>query len=133
MATCGVSKCLGHAVQETIEEICDRCSGMRWVPDPLIPLTRDGRQAGPPIPLTLPFTCARCRAVLSGRNAADPLDTPTRAQQAARAAAGARLQAIGSGKDGGLSRHPAITTLPGAQSAFYDSGTRAGRGLQVTE
>jgi hypothetical protein len=108
MPKCDVSKnCLGHADQETVEATCDRCSGARWVPDPLIPLDRHGRQAGPPIPLTLPFTCARCRAVTAGKNAMDPLVTATPAQLATRAAAAARLQArhadpgaIGSGKAG---------------------------------
>ena len=87
--------CLGHAPQITVEVVCVRCHGTKWVPDPLIPLTADGRVAGPAIPLALPYTCHRCRAVLAGRNAVDLLaEAPTPAQVAARAAAGARLRAL---------------------------------------
>ncbi len=81
------SRCLGHAPQQTVEVICARCQETKWVPDPIIPLTADGRVAGPPIPLELPYTCQRCRAVLAGRSAPDPLPTE------ARRAAGARLAA----------------------------------------
>ena len=85
MLTCTVARCLGHAPQTTVEVVCVRCHGTKWVPDPLIPLTADGRRAGPPIPLALPYTCHRCRAVLAGRNAVDPLGkTPTEAQRVAR-------------------------------------------------
>ena len=52
--------------------ICTRCGGERW-PD-AVP---EG-----------PYTCQRCRAVLAGRPADDPLGSP--AQQAARKAAGER-------------------------------------------
>lgn len=52
--------------------VCQRCSQERW-PDP-------GYME--------PYTCQRCRAVLAGRPADDPLGSP--AQQAARKAAGAR-------------------------------------------
>ena len=52
---------------------CQRCKGERW-PYP----TPEGV-----------YTCQRCRAVLAGRNADDPLGSP--AQQAARKAAGERL------------------------------------------
>jgi len=91
--------CLGHAPQITVEVVCVRCHGTKWVPDPLIPLTPDGRVAGPPIPLALPYTCHRCRAVLAGRNALDPLSKePTEPQRAARLrlarARGRRPQAI---------------------------------------
>jgi hypothetical protein len=83
--------CLG---QRTVEVVCARCHGTKWVPDPVLPLTTDGRVAGPPIPLVLPYTCHRCRAVLAGRNAVDPIvEAPTPAQVAARAASGARLRA----------------------------------------
>ena len=93
--TCPRPGCLGHAPQITVEVVCVRCHGTKWVPDPLIPLTADGRVAGPPIPLALPYTCHRCRAVLAGRNAVDPLvEAPSPAQVAARAAAGARLRAL---------------------------------------
>lgn len=51
---------------------CQRCHGERW-PDP-------GHAE--------PYTCQRCRAVLKGRNAVDPLGSE--AQQAARNALGAR-------------------------------------------
>lgn len=85
MPTCKVARCLGHAPQKTVEVVCVRCQRTKWVPDPLIPLTADGRRAGPPIPLELPYTCHRCRAVLAGRNASDPLGkAPTEAQRAAR-------------------------------------------------
>jgi hypothetical protein len=91
---CKVRGCLGHAAQVTVEVVCVRCHGTKWVPDPLIPLTADGRRAGPPIPLELPYTCHRCRAVLAGRNAVDPSAAPpTPVQVAARAASGARLRA----------------------------------------
>jgi len=94
MPTCKVARCLGHAPQTTVEVVCARCHGTKWVPDPLIPLTADGRVVGPPIPLVLPYTCHRCRAVLAGRNAVDPIvEAPSPAQVAARAAAGARLRA----------------------------------------
>ena len=92
--TCKVARCLGHAPQQTVEVVCVRCQGTKWVPDPLIPLTADGRVAGPPVPLVLPYTCHRCRAVLAGRNAVDPIvEAPTPAQVASRVAAGARLRA----------------------------------------
>jgi hypothetical protein len=95
MPTCTVARCLGHAAQTTVEVVCVRCRGTKWVPDPLIPLTADGRVAGPPIPLALPYTCHRCRAVLAGRNAVYPIvEAPSAALVASRAAAGARLRAL---------------------------------------
>jgi len=36
--TCKVARCLGHAPQQTVEVVCVRCQGTKWVPDPLIPL-----------------------------------------------------------------------------------------------
>jgi hypothetical protein len=78
----------------TVEVVCARCHRTVWVPDPILPLTRDGRLAGPAVPLDLPTTCRRCRAVLAGRNALDPIVTaPSPALLASRAAAGVRLRA----------------------------------------
>ena len=57
----------------TREVTCTRCGEPRWPTRP-----------------TDPYTCQRCREVLAGGNAVDPL--PTEAQRAARAAAQARLR-----------------------------------------
>lgn len=94
MPACAGARSLGHVPQTTVEVVCVRCRGTKWVPDPLIPLTAAGRVAGPPIPLVLPYLCHRCRAVRAGRNAVDSIvEAPTPAQVAARAASGARLRA----------------------------------------
>lgn len=66
-----------------IEATCTRCQGVRWP-------TRAGQDPAP-------FVCHRCRAVLAGRNAADPRDAPSEAQRAARVAAGARLTLTAAG------------------------------------
>lgn len=55
-----------------MEATCHRCKETRW-PDP-------GHAE--------PYMCQRCRAVLAGKNAVDPLGSP--AQQAARREAGLR-------------------------------------------
>src|SRR5262245_56303132 len=52
---------------------CARCGGERWPVDP-----------------PTPFVCIRCRAVLAGKNAVDPLGTPGKREAPARALA-ARL------------------------------------------
>jgi hypothetical protein len=104
MPTCTRPGYLGDAPQTTVEVVCVRCHGTKWVPDPLIPLTADGRVAGPPIPLVRPYTCHRCRTVLAGRNAIDPLGKePTEAQRVARQrfarARQGRPQSISFGKE----------------------------------
>jgi hypothetical protein len=68
-----------HAVmsQQTVEVTCARCQSTRWIPDPLIPTDARGRVTASPIPLAHPYTCVRCRAVLAGRNALDPVSTQT--------------------------------------------------------
>jgi DNA-directed RNA polymerase subunit RPC12/RpoP len=71
---CGVSNCLGHADERTAEVVCTRCRGRRWV---LV------KPASAPDPTD--YTCRRCRAVLAGTNASDPLVTE------AQRAAGRRL------------------------------------------
>jgi hypothetical protein len=90
MTKCSVPNCLGHADQKTVEVACVRCHDRKWVPDPIFPLTLGGRPDGPPIPLELPYTCVRCRAVLAGRNAVDPL-VPDRLDDAKKAARAANL------------------------------------------
>jgi len=86
VSRCSVAACFRHAAQRTAEVICARCRRLRWVPDPIIPLTPDARVAGPPIPLVLPYTCQRCRAVLAGQRATDPLVSPERRAQLTEAA-----------------------------------------------
>jgi hypothetical protein len=71
---CHVSSCLGHADERTAAVACARCQGPRWT------LTK---RASAPDPLD--YACTRCRAVLAGRSAADPLVTD------AQRAAGRRL------------------------------------------
>ncbi len=69
---CARPGCLGHPVQRTVQVLCARCGQAKFAPDPLIPLDDQGFLTGPPIPLVLPYTCHRCRAVLARRNAVDP-------------------------------------------------------------
>jgi hypothetical protein len=99
---CSVARCLGHAPQKTVEVRCTRCQSTKYVPDPIIPLDRKGYVTGPPIPLVLPYTCVRCRAVLAGRKATDPFQVATPAQLAARttlqAARNRPVQPIQTGK-----------------------------------
>jgi hypothetical protein len=64
-------------VNGAYELVCTRCGHTRWPVDP-----------------AAPFVCHRCRAVLAGKNAVDPRDDPSPAQQAARLAAGDRLRAL---------------------------------------
>jgi hypothetical protein len=83
--------------QTTVEVVCSRCQGTRWIPMPYIPLDDRGRQTGPPHDLRDPagsYLCQRCRAVLAGGNAVDPAAhlTPTDAQRAAWATAAQRLR-----------------------------------------
>jgi len=94
--------------QRTVEMVCSRCQGAQWLPDPIIPLTGDGRVAGPPIPLELPYTCHRCRAVLAGQRATDPLVRPERRAQLS-AAGQVRRIATTRDSDGGSS-HANIRT-----------------------
>lgn len=94
--------------QLTVEVVCSRCQGARWLPDPIIPLTPDGRVAGPLIPVVLPYTCHRCRAVLAGQRATDPLVSPERLAQLS-AAGQVRRIATTRGSDGGSS-HASIRT-----------------------
>ena len=88
--------------QRTVELVCSRCESARWLPDPIIPLTPDGRIAGPVIPLVLPYTCHRCRAVLAGQRAIDPLVSPERRAQLSAAGQG-RWIATTRDSDGGSS------------------------------
>lgn len=55
---------------------CLRCGERRW----------------PALPVVEPFVCYRCRAVLAGKNAVDPV--PSEAQRAAWKAAGGRLKPL---------------------------------------
>ena len=50
-----------------VERICTRCGGHRW-----------------PVVSIEPFVCHRCRAVLAGKNAEDPLGTSAQRAQRAR-------------------------------------------------
>lgn len=77
MPKCHIPSCLGHSGEQTAEAACTRCGGPRWTL--LVPTD---------------YLCLRCRAVLAGRPAMDPLQQPpSPAQHAARAAAGVRLTA----------------------------------------
>lgn len=79
---------------------CTRCHGARW-PFP------------PPDPVT--FVCIRCRAVLAGRNAEDPVVVRSPAQQAVSARLAASRTAS-SGTTGAIScrQHPPRTTGDGS-------------------
>jgi hypothetical protein len=118
VSRCSVATCLGHAAQRTAEVVCARCRGLRWAPDPIIPLTPDGRVAGPPIPLVLPYTCHRCRAVLAGQRATDPLVSPERRAQLS-AAGQVRRIATTRDSDGGFS-HANIRTWGETAAATPD-------------
>lgn len=80
-------------IQRTV--VCVRCHEPKYLPSPVVPVDlKTGRRTGPPIPVVEPYTCVRCRAVLAGRNAVDPVSakppmTPERqaALQAARKSA----------------------------------------------
>ena len=76
---CHIASCLGHADERTAEVACSRCQGQRWT---LV------RPATAPDPTD--YVCIRCKAVLAGRNASDPVGS--QAQQDARAQAGERLR-----------------------------------------
>ena len=85
MSKCHIRRCLGHADQRSVEVICTRCTGQRWIPMPYLPLDRHGR-AGAPQNLTEGgFVCARCRGVLARRNVVDPLPTPETLERLAQA------------------------------------------------
>ena len=79
-----MGKPMGKPMREAVPEaVCSRCTQMRW-PDP-------GHAE--------PYVCQRCRAVLAGKNAVDPLGSP--AQQEARKRAGLRgKERFGRGKQG---------------------------------
>ena len=103
--------------QRTREMVCSRCESARWLPDPIIPLTPDGRIVGPPIPLVLPYTCHRCRAVLAGQRATDPLVSPERRAQLF-AAGRVRRIATTRDSDGGSSHATAEPEVNAAGSPF---------------
>ncbi len=86
--------------QRTVEMVCSRCESTRRLPDPIIPLTPDGRGAGPPVPLVLPYTSHRCRAVLAGRRATDPLVSPERRAQLSAAGQVRRIATTRGSDDG---------------------------------
>jgi hypothetical protein len=65
---CSQGRCLGHAQERTEEVLCTRCSKPRWV---LV--------AGE-APTPTDYTCQRCRAVMAGKNAVDPLVVATEGQ-----------------------------------------------------
>lgn len=91
MAKCHIPSCLGHSGEQTAEAACTRCGGPRWTL--LVPTD---------------YLCLRCRGVLAGRPAMDPLQQPpSQAQQAARAVAGARLTAS----------RPALPPIPSGAEA----------------
>jgi hypothetical protein len=70
---CHVPNCLGHSDERTAAVFCSRCQGPRWT---LV------KPASAPDPLD--YVCIRCRAVLAGRPAADPLPTPETLERLAR-------------------------------------------------
>lgn len=74
-----IPSCLGDADERTAEVACARCTGPRWI---LV------RPATAPDPTN--YVCIRCKAVLAGGNAPDPVGS--QAQQDARAQAGDRLR-----------------------------------------
>jgi hypothetical protein len=55
-----------------LEAPCTRCGGTRWIPATL--------------PTAHAYTCQRCRAVLAGRPAADPLIAPEARERLSRTA-----------------------------------------------
>jgi hypothetical protein len=97
--------------QHTEEVRCVRCRGQRWIPVPYIPLDSRGRVTGPAVDLR-PYTCTRCRAVLAGRNVADPLGKePSEAQlEVRRRFTEARQRPLVGVLDGGKPFSSALTT-----------------------
>ena len=91
---CRLSSCLGHPAQTTVETQCVKCQGKKFVPDPCLPLTP--YSAGPPIPLILPYTCALCRAGVTGRE----VSPDQKAQRARMAVARAAQAASRAGQPG---------------------------------
>jgi DNA-directed RNA polymerase subunit RPC12/RpoP len=76
---CHVPHCLGHADERSAAVTCTRCQGQRWV---LV------KPASAPDPTD--YVCIRCRAVLAGRNASDPLVTDAQRTSGLRLAGGNR-------------------------------------------
>jgi hypothetical protein len=101
---------LGHADQQSVEVMCTRCKGQRWIPMPYIPLDRQGRAGAPQALTEGGFVCARCRGVLARRNVADPLPTPETLERLA--------QARQSNPGGRFHRKEATRTLSGTSEAF---------------
>jgi hypothetical protein len=80
MRKCHIPSCLGHAEERTEQVTCTRCGGQRWT---LVP---NGQ------PVLEEYTCTRCRAVLAGRNAADPMVSADRRAHLAQVGAGLILR-----------------------------------------
>jgi hypothetical protein len=71
--------------QTHAETTCTRCAGTRHVPVPYVELAHRDRARPPMDLLAAGYTCVRCRAVLAGRPAVDPLVTPESRERTAAA------------------------------------------------